>query len=49
VPKKAVPNKAQKRAKKLVDELDQAVGKKAPRRVKRRMRKVRKAVSRLVH
>ena len=42
-------NKAQKRAKKLVDELEKAVGKKAPRRVKRRMQKVRKDVSRLVH
>ena len=41
--------KVQKRAKKLVDDLDKAVGKKAPRRIKRRMRKVRKAVARLVH
>lgn len=41
-------NKAQKRAKRSVNRLDKAIGKKAPRRVKKQMQKVRKAFARLV-
>lgn len=41
-------NKAQRRAKQSVDRLEKAIGKKAPKRIKRRMRKLRKAVARLV-
>ena len=41
-------NKAQKRARRSVDRLDKALGKKAPKRIKRRMRKLRKAVASLV-